>query len=196
MFKRFGQFYFSPDDSGGGGPGSNGDQGGDQGDGDNKPPEPLVFDSWVKEQPDPVKTMLDVQTKGLKSALDSERESRKQLEKQVRDLAAKSEKDSEAQKKLTELADQMQGADRKADFYEAAHAAGVTNLKLAYTVAVQDEMFNRQGAVNFETMKQSYPELFGTPKPPPGNAGAGAGNPGPAKSDMNTFIRRAAGRTE
>lgn len=155
---------------------------------------PLVYADWLKEQPEPVQSMLDEQVKGLKSALDSERESRKSLEKQVRDLATKAEKGSDAEKQLTEFADRISEIDRKADFYEAAHAAGVTNLKLAYTVAVSDEMFDRLGRVNFTSMKDSYPELFGERKPPPGNAGSGTDNQQPASKSMNDFIRAAAGR--
>ena len=155
---------------------------------------PLVYADWLKDQPEEVTTMLDGHISGLKSALDSERESRKDLEKKVRDLAAKAEKDSDTQKQLVELADRMTETDRRAEFYEEAHQAGVTNLKLAYTVAVQDEMFDRRGRVNFETMKGSYPELFGEAKPPPGNAGSGADNQQPASKTMNDFIRVAAGR--
>lgn len=155
----------------------------------------LTFDGWLGEQPDEIKELLDGHTKGLKSALTSERDTRKNLEKQVRDLAAKAEKDSEAQTQLAGIADQLGEADRKADFYETAHTAGVTNLKLAYTVAMQDEMFDRRGQVNFDTMKTQYPELFGKVSTPPGNAGAGTDTqPSPAK-DMNRFIRTAAGRT-
>jgi len=157
--------------------------------------EPLTFDRWLGEQPNEVKGLLDGHTKGLKSALTSERDTRKGLEKQVRDLAAKAEKDSDAQKELVGIADKLSSAEQQTDFYEAAHAAGVTNLKLAYTVAVQDEMFDRRGQVNFDTLKQSYPELFGKTSTPPGNAGDGTDTqPDPAK-DMNTFIRRSAGRT-
>lgn len=157
--------------------------------------EPLTFDGWLGEQPDEVKVLLDGHTKGLKSALESERGSRKDLEKQLRDLAAKAEKGSEAQTQLAGIADQLGEADRKADFYEMAHGAGVTNLKLAYTVAVSDEMFDRRGQVNFDTMKQSYPELFGAKSVPKGNAGDGTDTqPSPAK-DMNRYIRTAAGRT-
>jgi len=152
-----------------------------------------VFDNWLDEQPDPVKNMLDGHTKGLKSALDSERDARKDLEKQVRDLADKSEKGSEAETKLTQLADQISEADQKADFYEAAHAAGVTNLKLAYLVATQDELFDRKGAVNFSSMKDSYPELFGGTKLPDGDAGSGR-NGQPDAKNMNDFIRKSAGR--
>lgn len=181
--------YLDAGDSGGGTGGEPGE------DGDAGDSSPLTFDGWLGEQPDEVKTLLDGHTKGLKSALESERGNRKDLEKQVRDLAAKAEKDSETQKELTGIADKLSSAEQQADFYEAAHAAGVTNLKLAYTVAVQDEMFDRRGQVDFDTLKTQYPELFGKVSTPPGNAGDGTDTqPSPAK-DMNTFIRRAAGRT-
>lgn len=168
--------------------------------GDGKNPEggdpPLAFDDWIKGQPENVRTMLDGHTRGLKTALDKERDDRKKLEKDLRDLAGKAEKDSDAQKRLTEMADQLGEADRRADFYEAAHAAGISNLKLAYTVAVQDEMFDRKGNVNFEEIKRSYPELFGgATKKPAGNAGEGTNNNQPAGKGMNDFIRRAAGRS-
>jgi len=174
--------------SDGGGKGTGGQEGQQQ--------PPLSYEAWVKEQPDEVKTMLSGWERGLKTALDGERDARKALEKQVRDLAGKAEKGSEAEKQLIGLADQIGEADRKTAFYETAHAAGVTNLKLAYTVAVQDEMFDKRGQVNFETMKAQYPELFGgVRKAPPGNAGAGTNTNQPAGKGMNDFIRKAAGRS-
>ena len=184
--------------SGGGGSGEqgSGNQGsGDQGQGQDGG-KPLVYDEWFKGQPDKVRVLLETNTKGLKTALDSERDARKKLEKDLREMAGKAEKDSDAQKRLTEMADQMGEADRKADFYEAAHAAGVSNLKLAFMIATADEMFDRRGQVNFETMKANYPEMFGG-KPSTtvkGNAGSGTNNNQTAGSGMNDFIRKAAGR--
>ena len=139
--------------------------------------------------------MLDGHTKGLKSALDSERETRKGFEKQVRDLATKAEKGSEAEKQLTALAEQISTADRKASFYEEAHTAGVTNLKLAFVVASTDEMFDKKGNVNFVDLKAKYPELFGSKKAPKGNAGDGTDEaPVNAGDVMNQRIRRQSGR--
>lgn len=156
---------------------------------------PPTFDAWLAAQDDGVRGLIDGHTRGLRTALESERGERKGLEKQVRDLASKSEKDSDAQKRLTEIADQLSETDRRAAFYEAAHTAGVTNLKLAYTVAVQDEMFDRHGNANLERLKQAYPELFAGARTttPAGNAGAGT-NTQPPAGGMNAFIRRAAGR--
>ena len=112
----------------------------------------LTFEAWQETLPAEHKALIDDHTKGLRNALQSERDGRKDLEKQLRDLAKKAEAGSDAQTQLTKLADDLQSADRKADFYEAAHTAGVKNLKLAYTVAVSDEMFDRHGRVNFDEM--------------------------------------------
>jgi hypothetical protein len=169
--------------------------------GENKPDEgdkskggtPLEFDAWIKDQPAEVKTLLEGHEGGLKTALTSERENRKKLEKDLRELAGKADKGSDAEKKLTEMADQVSESDRRAEFYEEAHAAGVTNLKLAYLVAQTDELFDKRGRVNFETVKGSYPELFGgKPKPPKGNAGEGSeGKEQPIT--MDDMIRKKAG---
>lgn len=161
----------------------------------NKDSMPLIYDEWLKAQPDEVKTLLDSNTKGLKGALESERESRKKLEKELRDMAGKADKGSEAQNKLNELADQVSEADRRAEFYEAAHQAGVTNLKLAYLVAQTEDLFDRRGQVNFEAMKAQFSELFGgKPKTPAGNAGTGTDGGNASGTTMNQFIRKAAGR--
>jgi hypothetical protein len=157
--------------------------------------ETLTFDGWIKDQPDDVKNLLEGHTKGLKSALESERGSRKDLEKQLRELAKKAEAGSDTEAQLTALADQQATATRRADFYESAHREGVTNLKLAYTVAVSDDLFDKKGNVDFAEMKKSYPELFG--QAPSANANAGSGTkvpPKPTKS-MNDFIRKSSGRS-
>lgn len=155
----------------------------------------LTYETWHESLPQEQKTLIANHTQSLKGALDSERETRKGLEKQVRDLAKKADAGSETQTQLTKLADDLQAADRKADFYEAAHTAGVKNLKLAFTVAVADEMFDKHGRVNFDEMKKSYPELFLGKTTPAGNAGDGTHQNHPAGSnDMNALIRRRAGR--
>ena len=155
----------------------------------------ITFDAWIGTQPDQIKGLVTEHEKGLKSALDSERTSRQDLEGQLREAAKKLAKEPELQKSLTEMADKLAETDRRADFYDAAHAAGVTNLKLAYVVAVQDELFDKKGNVNFETLKTKYPELFaGRAQPPKGNAGAGTGGDGRPAVGMNEAIRRASGR--
>jgi len=190
MFNRNWKVFYEANAGGGGGQSNNdGKQDGNDG-------EALTFDAWLGKQDDKVKGLLESHTKGLKNALDTERESRKGLEKQMRELATKAEKGSEAEKQLTAFADKLAESDRRADFFDAAHKAGVTNLKLAYTIAVSDEMFDKKGNVSFDTMKKTYPELFGVKKAPAGSAGEGTEGNTNVAADMNARIRRLAGRTQ
>ena len=192
MFNVRKGFYFQNEGAAGGGGTSSSSGNGssdDKGTGD-----ALTYETWIEKQDEKVKGLLDGHTKGLKSALDTERESRKGLEKQVRDLAAKAEKGSEAEKQLTEFADKLADSDRRADFFDAAHRAGVSNLKLAYITAKEEELFDRKGNVDFAAMKKSFPELFGVKQAPNGNAGEGTENNNNVAVDMNTRIRRSAGR--
>lgn len=192
MFKR--HVLYATDAAGSGG--TNGASGsGGEGSGNEGTQTALTFEAWQAALPDDQKALIEGHTKGLKSALDSERGTRKDLEKQLRDLAKKAESGSEAQTQLTQLADNLQAADRKADFYEAAHAAGVKNLKLAYTVATTEELFDKHGRANFDEMKKSYPELFGAVATPRGDAGSGTQTSQGGKGNMNDAIRKAAGRS-
>ena len=155
---------------------------------------PADFESWIGQQPGEIKTAYDGHVRGLRTALESERNSRKDLEKQLRDLAGKAEKGSEAERQLTELTNKITDADRRAAFYETASAAGVKNLRLAYTVALQDDLFNKRGEVDLEALKKTYPELFAQKSTlPAGNAGSGL-NGGTPRSTMNDWIREKAGR--
>lgn len=157
---------------------------------------PKSFSEWLEKQDATVKGLYESETKGLKSALDKERTTNSEREKQLRDLATKAEKGSEAEKQLVAMADDLADASSERDFFEAAHGQGVTNLKLAYIVAKQFHLFDRKGNPDFGALKEGYPELFGkpgAPSLPPGNAGTGTGVPIPAKTSMNSFIRAAAG---
>lgn len=188
--------------SGGSGEGTNqggtgGSQGAGQGTGQQQgqgQQSSVTFDAWLDKQDVTVKGLLNDHIKGLKTALDSERASRKDMERQLRDLAKKADDGSEAQEKLTRMADEISAADRRADFYEEAHRAGVANLKLAFIVATQDDLFDSKNRVNFDGMKKSYPELFAGTKIPDGNAGNGTGSLDAGKNDMNSRIRGASGR--
>lgn len=155
---------------------------------------PASFDTWLGAQPDDVRARIEENISGLKSALTAEREANREREKELRDLAAKAEKGSEAQKELERLADQLAESDRRADFYEAAQHAGVTNLKLAYIAATQDELFDHKGNPQFDALRERYPELFVIQTAPSGHAGAGTQKPLTQKPTMTDFIRRAAGR--
>lgn len=157
---------------------------------------PASFDDWLSSQPDTIKNLVDTHTDGLRSALNSERAERKKATQQAKALAAKAEKGSELETELANFAATAEANERKADFYEKAHTAGVRNLRLAYLAATDADLFDRDGDVNFEKLKDLVPELFAVKEKPAaarGNAGTGTGQ-GAATPSMNSFIRQAAGR--
>jgi len=156
--------------------------------------EPLVYDSWLGEQPDNIKEMLSGWEGGLKTALQSERSRAKDLEKQVRDASKKLDEGSDARAQLEALADNLAAAKQESAFFEAAHAAGANNIKLLFIAAKQDDVIRSDGSSDFVQLKSVYPQLFGsTAVLPRGNAGDGT-DPPQGKKDMNAFIRKSAGR--
>ena len=156
----------------------------------------LTFDDWFSGVDDATKVLVDQHVKGLKSALDAERADRKAAEKALRDTASKLEAGSAARVDLEAQAERVAATERRATFYEVAHAAGVADLKLAWLATLDGNLFTRRGEPDIEALRLAHPALFGAPTPAraPGNAGAGAGQtPAPTRS-MNDFIRAAAGQ--
>jgi hypothetical protein len=154
------------------------------------------FDSWLGEQPDHIKAGLEQHTAGLKNALDAERNQRKEFGKQLRDLTAKAEKGSEAEKALGEMSSRLEVAEQRAAFYEEAGRPeiGCSNPKAAFLVAAAEGLFTKRGDPDWPAIKAAMPELFGRKTTPPGNAGSGNGSPPAQGGNMNEFIRAAAGR--
>lgn len=165
------------------------DKGADDKSGDEKPP--LEFDSWLKDQPAEVQTLLTSHTTGLKSALDGERTSRKDLDRQLKALSKKLEAGSEAQQAVDKLRTENKTQSMKADFYEAAHREGATNLKLAFIAGRESGLIDDDGEVDWPKFKTTHPELFGAKKAtPPGKAGSGTDNQPGRKPSMNEWIRQ------
>ena len=150
-----------------------------------------TFDSWLGQQPDEVKGLVDGHTKGLKSALESERGERKTLQAQLKALAGKAEKGSELEAALQETTTRLKDMERRSGFFAAGHAAGITDLDLAYIAAQQGGLVRDDGSADFAALKAKHPALFGqaTTK---GHAGNGTGNA--PTGTMNDAIRAAAGR--
>ncbi len=165
-----------------------------------QPAAPADFETWLKEQPEEIRKLYDSHTAGLRSALQSERSQRNDLARQLREAASKAEQGSEAQKNLAETAAKLEEAESRASFFEEATKPeiGCTNPRLAYLAARESQAVDGKGRINWEALKNAYPELF-KPKgasttAPAGNAGAGTGTQPPPKFDMNASIRKAAGR--
>jgi len=164
------------------------------------PAAPQTFDQWLEAQPDDVRSLVGSNVSGLRNALDAERKSRKDIEKQLRDAARKLEDGSDHRKALEETAARLQATEQQAAFYDQAHAAGVTNLRLAFLAAQEAGLIEKDGRsggirCDFAAMQKQFPELFGRKAGlPPGHAGNGAGSERTPGDDMNALIRRAAGR--
>lgn len=155
-----------------------------------------TFDGWYSKLEDPLKDLVDDHVSGLKSALTSEREERRKLSAQLKTLSKTADEGSELHKQLTDTVGRLEDAERKAKFLEDAHGQNVSNLKLAWMAAKEEKLIGRDGSVDFLQLREVAPELFSTKATatPAGNAGAGAGQTGTVKPDMNNFLRKAAGR--
>lgn len=159
--------------------------------------EEFVFDTWIGTQPEHIKTGLDKHVHGLKSALESERNSRTNLEKQIKTLGKAAGEGTELKEQLDKLSGDLVEERIKNQFFLDAHEAKVTNVKLAWLAAKAEELIDSKGVADFATLRQSNPELFAIAKTvvPPGNQGNGRGQEGERKVTMNDLIRQAAGRT-
>src|SRR5690606_10288154 len=83
------------------------------------------FEQWVARQPDGVQQAFKSHIHGLKSALESERSSNKDLQKRLKSTSAQLDEGSEARKQLDEIQGTLELEERRADFYEQAHDAGI-----------------------------------------------------------------------
>ena len=155
------------------------------------------WDDFLSGQPTEVKTLFDGHISGLKSALQSERDQRETLARQVKDLAKTQKDGSEARTALDDISKKLEAAELQASFYEEAvrPEIGCSNLRLEY-LALQSGDFVKRGKVDWAGLKEAYPELFAKAeqRTPPGRAGNGTGAPSAPPIDMNAMIRRAAGR--
>jgi hypothetical protein len=188
------EMFFAPEEGGGGGSGG--------GEGDPDPtkskskggkgdPTPLTYETLYSGLDATSRDLVDGNIEGLQGALKTERDARTKAEEDLRDVADKLEKGSEAQKEVLRLADDVAANTKRADFYEDANTAGVSNIKLAFHIATTEDMFKRRGGVDFEALKKDYPELFVMKgRKAEGGAGDGTSAELTSKGTFNDWIRR------
>jgi uncharacterized protein YhaN len=164
-----------------------------QADGASETQAPVTFDAWLAGQDETVKALAEQHTAGLRSALQSEREQRKEAIKQLKELATNAEKGSELEGQLQKLLAEKDAAERRATFLEAAQATNCTNPKAAFLIAQTENLFKRDGTPDWEAIQTFAPEFF-RPKAQTVSAGIGTQGAPPTGKNMNDFIRRAAGR--
>jgi hypothetical protein len=155
---------------------------------------PESWDAFMEAQPEPVKALFQTHVQGLRTALTTEREERKSLDKRLRDVAKQLEDGSTAKTQLEQLSQQYEETEKRLAFYESAPPE-LTNAKLAWLAATELDAFDRKGNVNWDAVRQAYPELFKAARQaaPPANAGAGTQG-APQPFSMNDILRQAATR--
>ena len=155
--------------------------------------QPATFESILEKDPK-IKELYEQHTAGLLNTVKATRDERDGLKSQVKDLLAKSEKGSENEKALTETLVKLEATERRATFVEEAVKPGIDcrNPKATYALAVTIDAFDRKGNPDWALLKREAPELFGKTAPP-AHGGSGLETP-PQANDMNSQIRRQAGR--
>ena len=156
---------------------------------------PATWENWIETQPDDVKALYQAHTTGLHNAVKATREERDAIRRQLEEVLPKAEKGSELERSLTENITRLEQAERRANFLESAVSPeiGCRNPRAAWAIANSENLFDRKGQPDWNAIKATAPELFGQ-APAAAHAGNGTSNP-PAKSGMNEYIRRAAGRS-
>jgi len=155
------------------------------------------FEEYLQTAEPAVKELYETHISNLKNALNAERENRRKLSEQLKELAPKAEKGSELERKLAETAKLLEEAEqrsteynRRATFAEQAIRPGVncSNIKAAYALAVSEGLFDEDNSPKWKELQKLAPELFRATKQ------TNAGNTEKSdSSDINAAIRRAAG---
>jgi len=159
----------------------------------------VTFDAWLGAQDEATRKLYDEHTRGLKTALQSERDARKaesaKLSKDLRDAGRKLEEGSDARKALEDVTSKLEAAEARAAFYEEANKPEVhcSNARLAFIAAQETGAIDAKGRIAWELLKTQFPELFQR-KVPPASAGAGTNEQPRPHGGMNAFIRTGAGR--
>lgn len=156
-----------------------------------------TFEEWFENQPENVKALISDHEKGLKSALNAERDNTKALSRQISDLQGAAEKGSELEKQLSTLQAKLTESERHANFIDGASSAGCTNAKAAYKLAKADEdLWKRDGSPDWDAIKETAPEFFRKPGNGSGNPGSGTNTDPKAGSKMHPMdelMRRSLG---
>ncbi len=105
------------------------------------------FKEWLAQQPADVQTLIGERFTALDNSV----------------KATRTERD--------EAKNNLGGATRKATFFEQASTLNCRNPKVAYALAVTDNLFKEDGSPDWDKVKSAYPDGFSTV-----NAKTNAGN--------------------
>jgi hypothetical protein len=157
----------------------------------------LSWEDFVKTLPQEHQTAYESHIQNLRSALQSERTTREDLSKQLKDAMSKVQAGSDLSKQLEEIQSQLELTQRRANFLQEAMTQNVINPNLAWLAAQDTEAFDKRGNPNWDVLRTKYPELFRQGgSQTRANAGSGTNQQQTGTGGMNLLIRRAAGLKE
>ena len=157
---------------------------------------PKDFETWLQGQDETVKDLYGKHSEALLNTVKATRKERDDFAKQIKELAKGQAEGSEARKALDEMSARLETSERRAAFLEDAMKPEVQcrNARAAWLLAEAEGLFDKKGNPDWASIKREAPELFGVPVAN-ANAGQGTQQPPNPHKDMNTFIRKASGRT-
>lgn len=140
--------------------------------------------------------LLTTHIEKLQNAVKATREERDAFQLQLKDAIKKAGKDSDLGKQLETLSSQLDEANHKADFYEAAETNGCHNPKAAFLIAKSADTFTKSGAVDWKALQELAPEFFGDKRQTTKKktAGSGTGKEPSGSMSMNEWIRAQANK--
>ena len=161
---------------------------------------PADWDAYVASLPEDqqalVTKLYSDKNQGLLNTVKATRDERDTFASQLRDAAKKLEKGSDAEQQLTQQADQLDAANKRADFYESAQSHDCKNPKAAFAIAMAGNHFTKAGLPDWKAIQADAPELFGIAAPKPkgkAHAGDSTEREAPSGGTINDFIRARAG---
>jgi hypothetical protein len=163
-----------------------------QGEGSEPPTGDLDWNGWIADQEPEVQAAFEAHVSGLKNTVEATRKDNKELREAVK-LAAQGA-DGELKAQLDALSGKLEEREREVAFIDQAVVNGCRKPRALWVLAVADNAFDRYGKPDWQHLRSTYEELFAAAPAPRGNAGAGAGTAPPGGPDMESMLRRAAGR--
>lgn len=189
------QIWFDASAGGGGGGTTGAGTGTGTATGEGIPP---TWDSWFGGLGDTEKSLIDGHTKGLKSALDQERNQRTALEKQVKELSKQAAEGSDLKATLEKMAAELAESNQRASLLEQVSKAGLkAEPGDVIALARARGLVDGQGNINFAKLKEQCSYLFEDSAPVPktkGEAGTGHRNKGADEPSLNDIVLSALGR--
>ncbi len=195
MFPKINLMKIFYEESGAGGAGTSSDN---QSDNQSESESAPDFETWLSKAPDELKTTIEPLFKAhvekLMTTVKDTRKERDTFQKELRDAIKKLDATSDEAKKFEGIADKLDEANKKAEFYEEAPTNGCRNLKAAFALVKSEDLYTKHGAVDWKQLKEIAPEFFGEKSrlPVKKSAGNGTDSDVPSSHSMNDWIRKQA----